>query len=119
MEVTPCLTCGACCATFRVSFYWSETDPSVGGITPAAYTAPISAHLVAMLGTDCASPHCIALQGEVGKQVSCRIYEQRSSTCRQFDYSGFQGIHNPVCDKARQHHGLSPLSLPIEPLPTH
>jgi Fe-S-cluster containining protein len=21
----PCLSCGACCASFRVSFYWRET----------------------------------------------------------------------------------------------
>ncbi|EEX7666747.1 YkgJ family cysteine cluster protein, partial [Escherichia coli] len=22
----PCMTCGACCAFFRVSFYWAEAD---------------------------------------------------------------------------------------------
>ena len=22
----PCLDCGACCASFRVSFYWSEAE---------------------------------------------------------------------------------------------
>ncbi|RBD00840.1 YkgJ family cysteine cluster protein, partial [Xanthomonas oryzae pv. oryzae] len=26
----PCLTCGACCAYFRVSFHWSEADPALG-----------------------------------------------------------------------------------------
>ena len=26
----PCLTCGACCAHFRVSFHWSEADPDQG-----------------------------------------------------------------------------------------
>ncbi|RBD09468.1 YkgJ family cysteine cluster protein, partial [Xanthomonas oryzae pv. oryzae] len=25
----PCLTCGACCAYFRVSFHWSEADPAL------------------------------------------------------------------------------------------
>ncbi|HDH0840599.1 TPA: YkgJ family cysteine cluster protein, partial [Klebsiella pneumoniae] len=23
-EINPCMTCGACCAYFRVSFYWAE-----------------------------------------------------------------------------------------------
>ncbi|HCB0868544.1 TPA: YkgJ family cysteine cluster protein, partial [Klebsiella pneumoniae] len=22
-EINPCMTCGACCAYFRVSFYWA------------------------------------------------------------------------------------------------
>lgn len=36
----PCLRCGACCASFRVAFHWSETDAHPGGITPAALTEP-------------------------------------------------------------------------------
>ncbi|MLR39642.1 YkgJ family cysteine cluster protein, partial [Salmonella enterica subsp. enterica] len=24
--LNPCMTCGACCAYFRVSFYWAEGD---------------------------------------------------------------------------------------------
>ncbi|HDN1328034.1 YkgJ family cysteine cluster protein, partial [Escherichia coli] len=23
-NLNPCMTCGACCAFFRVSFYWAE-----------------------------------------------------------------------------------------------
>ncbi|MBB8903342.1 YkgJ family cysteine cluster protein, partial [Escherichia coli] len=23
-DLNPCITCGACCAFFRVSFYWAE-----------------------------------------------------------------------------------------------
>ena len=37
----PCLTCGACCAHFRVSFHWSEADPEQGGAVPAALTEPL------------------------------------------------------------------------------
>ncbi|WP_142908916.1 CxxCxxCC domain-containing protein, partial [Klebsiella pneumoniae] len=25
-NLNPCMTCGACCAFFRVSFYWAEAD---------------------------------------------------------------------------------------------
>jgi uncharacterized protein len=44
---------------------------------------------------------CIALQGEVGKQVGCSIYEQRASTCREFAEG------SEACNRARQKYGLS------------
>ncbi|MBR7358785.1 YkgJ family cysteine cluster protein, partial [Klebsiella pneumoniae] len=25
-DINPCMTCGACCAYFRVSFYWAEAS---------------------------------------------------------------------------------------------
>ena len=109
-ETNACITCGACCACFRVSFYWGETTASPEGIVPVALTAPIAApHRVAMLGTDQANPRCVALDGELGKQVACRIYEQRPSPCREFQASGEQGEINPDCDKARTKYQLAPL----------
>ena len=36
----PCESCGACCAQFRVSFYWSESDAHPGGRVPASLTVP-------------------------------------------------------------------------------
>ena len=110
--MNPCMECGACCASFRVSFYWGETDQSPNGLVPAHLTATISPHRVAMLGTDQAKPHCVALQGEVGKNVSCAIYPLRASTCREFTASGENGEHNPVCDRARANYGLPPLPFP-------
>jgi Fe-S-cluster containining protein len=105
------MTCGACCASFRVSFYWGETDAVLGGFVPAHLTQPISPHHVAMLGTDQVQPHCIALQGTPGQQVSCNIYPLRSSTCREFTASWENGQHNPVCDRARARYGLPPLEI--------
>ena len=29
--------------------------------------------------------HCIALEGELGKDVTCTIYPDRPSTCRVFE----------------------------------
>jgi Fe-S-cluster containining protein len=70
---------------------------------------PISPHHAAMLDTNQANPHCIALQGEVGKPVHCNIYPQRSSTCREFTASWENGEHNEICDRARARYGLLPL----------
>ncbi|QTR54097.1 YkgJ family cysteine cluster protein [Thiothrix unzii] len=106
----PCIECGACCASFRVSFYWGETDAAPDGYVPAHLTQAIAPHHVAMLGTDQARPHCIALQGTVGEHVSCTIYPLRSSTCQEFTASWENGIHNPTCDRARANYGLAPLT---------
>ena len=78
-EINPCMTCGACCAYFRVSFYWAEADDA-GGLVPSALTA-----------------------------VHCTIYENRPSPCREFAMSGENGEENDACNRARARYGLPPL----------
>lgn len=107
-EPNPCLTCGACCGSFRVSFYWGECA-SAGGPVPDELTTQISPTLVAMCGTDTKPPRCTALLGKIGEQVSCGIYGQRSSTCREFEAAWYEGVPNEACDRARSIHGLPPL----------
>lgn len=105
----PCLSCGACCASFRVSFYWGEADDAPGGRVPAALTEQLTPHRRCMRGTSATQPRCVALAGEVGAGVSCAIYEQRPSPCREFDAFAPDGSVNPRCNQARQQHGLPPL----------
>ncbi|MBJ9372377.1 MULTISPECIES: YkgJ family cysteine cluster protein [Acinetobacter] len=93
-----CLNCGACCAFFRVSFYWAE-----GEAMPSDYVEPLTAVYSCMQGTNQKQPRCIALDGVVGQQVSCTIYEQRSSSCKEVQAGDAQ------CAKARQAHNLIPL----------
>ncbi|MDX5332860.1 MAG: YkgJ family cysteine cluster protein, partial [Gammaproteobacteria bacterium] len=62
--INPCVECGACCATFRVSFYWAEADDAPGGTVPADLTARLNAHRRVMQGTDQPEPRCCALEGE-------------------------------------------------------
>jgi Fe-S-cluster containining protein len=69
----PCVTCGACCALFRVSFHWSEADAGTGGRTPAELSVRVTPHRVAMRGTEKVPIRCIALEGEIGKRVGCTI----------------------------------------------
>lgn len=102
-----CLTCGACCTTFRVSFYWGEAAGAPGGYVPAELTEQVAPHLLCMQGTNSSQPRCVALQGEVGQAVSCRIYADRPSPCREFN-ANLDG-QNPHCDKARARFGLASL----------
>ncbi len=58
----PYMTCGACCAFFRVSFYWAEADDS-GGNVPASLTEQTSPFHRCMRGTNQKNPRCVALAG--------------------------------------------------------
>jgi Fe-S-cluster containining protein len=95
-----CQACGACCAAFRVSFYWAEADDASGGTVPVGLTEAISPHLRCMQGTGSKPVRCVALTGDVGKAVGCAIYPLRSSTCRSVEPGDGQ------CLKARAAHGL-------------
>jgi len=104
-----CLSCGACCARFRVSFYWGEGDDAHGRV-PSERTVAISPFLRAMKGTEKNPPRCEALEGTLGVHVACAIYDQRPPPCREFEPSYENGVPNPACDAARKHIGLRPLS---------
>ena len=108
-EYNPCITCGACCAFFRASFYWAETNASPDGTVPLELTEKLTPFRCVMKGTNKPKPRCTALLGKIGKSVRCAIYPLRSSICRDFKYSYENNIHNPNCDRARAAHGLPPL----------
>ena len=100
-----CQQCGACCAAFRVSFYWAEAPQ--GGL-PDDIVERVTPHLACMAGTNQPVPRCGALQGEVGKEVRCTVYAGRPSPCREVQPGSEQ------CNRARVRHGLSEIheSLP-------
>jgi Fe-S-cluster containining protein len=101
--MSACQSCGACCASFRVDFSCHEGEDA-GGSVPAGLTVEVNTQLLRMRGTDHSPPRCAALTGQVGRQVSCGIYEWRSSPCREF----CEG--SDACERARQRHGLSSLA---------
>ncbi len=106
VPANPCLACGACCAAFRVDFHPAELAGGAfawGEGVPPGLTVPVTAHLVRLVGTDAASPRCVALRGEVGSAVACSIYALRPSPCREFS------VEHEACARARRRHGLPPL----------
>ncbi|GAB4058074.1 YkgJ family cysteine cluster protein [Uliginosibacterium sediminicola] len=105
----PCIRCGACCSHFRVSFYWGEADDAPGGCVPAALTTQVTPHLRAMCGTHPHAVRCVALEGELGREVRCSIYAQRPSPCHDFAAWELDGSPNEACTRARAAHGLPPL----------
>lgn len=101
-DFNPCQSCGACCAHFRVSFYWAEAE-SLG--LPAGLTEPVDPWHACMKGTGRrAGLRCIALQGEIGREVGCSVYPHRPSPCREVEPG------DAHCLKARAAHGLPALA---------
>jgi hypothetical protein len=110
MPKNPCLSCGACCAFFRASFYWGEADDVALDGVPVEMTQELTSFYRVMKGTNCASPRCMALNGEIGVDAQCSIYARRSSACRNFEPSWEHGAPNERCDQARAAYGLPPLT---------
>lgn len=102
-----CQRCGACCAAFRVDFHPAELAGQAfaweAGV-PIEMTVPVTKAMVRMVGTDASEPRCVALKGDIGKEVTCTIYSGRPSPCREFD------VTHDACQRARQRHGLPALS---------
>ena len=95
----PCLTCGACCASFRVDFSVYESEAN-GGHVPTGLADEINDYTCRMRGTDYARA---ALTGTVGVQAACGIYEWRPSPCREF------AAGSEACNKVRIKHGMQAL----------
>lgn len=72
------------------------------------YTEPVTSVYSCMAGTNQKNPRCIALEGSIGEQVSCGMYELRSSSCKEVQIADAQ------CNKARMAHNMIPF-IQIEP----
>lgn len=106
----PCLSCGACCAHFRVSFYCGEIAGEGGGSVPPELVSQVGPLRACMKGTEYGGNRCIALRGELGQEgIHCAIYEQRPSPCREFTTWMEDGSPNPDCQRLRKAIGLPPL----------
>lgn len=105
----PCTSCGACCAAFRVTFYCGELDDLPGGRVPPGLVERVTPVMACMRGTERQPPRCVALRGEIGKSVSCAIYESRPSPCSEFSPLSAVGRGDDACNEARRRHDLPPL----------
>ncbi len=99
---SPCQTCGACCASFRVDFSVHELD-ELGGAVPGGLAVEVNGRIARLRGTDHSPPRCAALTGRIGERVACGIYEWRPSPCREFEAG------SEACERARARHGLPTL----------
>jgi len=102
-----------CCQFFRVSFYHGEITGNGFGVVPAELTSKLNAHLACMKGTERGNGACIALKHTEEDGWRCSIYEQRPTTCREFNILNEDGSVNQKCQalqlisKQRKQHANS------------
>lgn len=107
MRTHPCLSCGACCAAYRVALHWLEAEQLA--IAPELLEK-LDPHRLAMRVDDASHLRCVALAGTIGVAASCSIYPQRPQCCRDLAASFEFGYATSQCDRARIRHGLEPLT---------
>lgn len=96
-DVSPCTSCGACCAyDAEWPRFWTDSDDALARIPP---------NLVNEDGTGmaCDGERCQALVGIVGEATQCSIYASRPEVCR----ACMPG--DDACAMAREAWGLPPL----------
>ena len=103
-----CMKCGACCATYPVLFGREELDTEPEGWVPTALAEPYLTRCAHMRGTTQSPRRCVALEGTVGAEVRCTIYDQRPSPCRDFAPEADSGGADARCADARRAHGMLP-----------
>lgn len=109
-DESPCSSCGACCSNFRISFYFGELDAAPGGFVPDGLATKLNDFRACMKGTETGG-RCVALRGEIGKgPISCDIYANRPTPCREYPVWEMDGSPNPSCQALRARVGLAPLS---------
>ena len=106
-----CLTCGACCAAFRVDFHRADLASAGQPGVPPELAVTVTGNTLRMRGTDAAPPRCAALEGVIGEKVHCTIYDQRPGPCRDFAPYAPLGVGDDACDRARRRYGLPPLAI--------
>ncbi len=106
---TPCRSCGACCATYRVTMPRCELDSAPGGRVPTGLTETYTATTACMREHPDLPGRCIALAGRIGTAVNCVIYAQRPAACSEFAPLALLGLADESCNDARRRHGLAPL----------
>lgn len=113
------MRCGACCATYPVIFSRQELDSEAGGWVPVALAEPdpIFTRCAHMRGTREQPRRCVALEGTIGVSVSCAIYDQRPSPCRDFATEADAGKGDARCGDARRLQGLPPLTGSYDAFP--
>jgi uncharacterized protein len=103
--MSPCQSCGACCATLRITFPAAELA-GAGGSVPDRLAESYGS-VMCMRTT--AEGRCIALRGTLGTEVRCAIYEWRPQACREFAPLAALGRGDAGCDEARRKMGLPSL----------
>lgn len=94
-SISPCQSCGACCAYDKNWPRFSLEAEEDLALIPEALVA------LDRSGMRCEGHRCAALAGDVGAGTACTIYGLRPDVCRACQPG------DPECNTARAHYGFS------------
>lgn len=101
--IPDCMTCGACCASFVCVDVAPDNPVSPNDcwdITKRGENGEFTVdRFIKRRETDFS---CTALEGRIGEQASCRIYENRPRMCRRFEAGSDR------CRAVRRAYGIEP-----------
>lgn len=98
-SVSPCQSCGACCAHSREwPRFTTEDDATLALIPDKFVNATLS-------GMRCDGQRCTALSGKIGIATACGIYQVRPEVCRTCQPG------DPECTIARRGYGMAELAV--------
>ncbi|HEY3358019.1 MAG TPA: YkgJ family cysteine cluster protein [Polyangia bacterium] len=96
-----CRTCGACCVPeITLPFYVGVTAKDIARLTPRFRSRHVARGSILTKLDRIGHCVCVALQGTVGRRVSCTIYARRPDACRQLEAG------TRACLKARRQAGI-------------
>lgn len=101
--IPDCMTCGGCCAAF-VNINVKPDNPIASKdcweVTKATKNGEIvTDRFIKRKETDFS---CVGLEGKIGENVSCRLYENRPRSCRAFEAGSDR------CHAVRRAYGIEP-----------
>jgi Fe-S-cluster containining protein len=97
-SVSPCQSCGACCAYSRDWPRFTTEDDAALDLIPARLVN------TGLSGMRCEGERCAALTGRIGEATACTIYALRPEVCRACQPG------DPECAIARRSFGLPELA---------
>jgi uncharacterized protein len=85
-EIPDCQTCGLCCVMFASVQLNSNDELSPLDYWEITINSDDNTEIVVdkLLRRNGETGSCVHLSGELGKNVSCKIYEERPNICRKF-----------------------------------
>lgn len=101
--IPDCMTCGACCASFVCVDVAPENPISKEDCWEITDKGKSDEYIVdKYIKRKEEDFSCTALEGTIGENVSCRVYEDRPRMCRQFEAGSDR------CHAVRRAYGLEP-----------
>ena len=100
--VPECVTCGVCCDLYAVVPMDFPESERLGEYIEVTADGEPNVVIDRLVKRDLTHGRCSHLQGELGREIGCSVYERRPSVCRAFEAG------SDKCHEYRRMYGIDP-----------